>query len=113
MKVFSTESFVAITLAAGALFMSSSAFAADADAAKELARDNNCYKCHAVSKDKDGPAWNKVSQKYKGNADAEATLVKFLTTGKFADGHEHQEDHKVIKDDAAKIKNLVDYILSL
>lgn len=98
------------------IFMAPSAVqAADEAAARELARANNCFKCHAIDKDKDGPAWNAVAAKNKGKADASARLIKHLTTGekaKFPDGHE--EEHKVIKaKDEAQIKNLVDWILSL
>jgi cytochrome c len=92
--------------------------AADEEAARVLARANNCFKCHAVDKDKDGPAWKKVAEKYRGKADAEARLINHVTSGekaKFPDGHE--EEHKIVKTsppkDMAQIKNLVDWILSL
>ena len=42
------------------------AYAVDADAALALARQNNCLKCHAIDKDKDGPSYKKVAEKYKG-----------------------------------------------
>ena len=91
------------------------ASAADEDAAKALAKSNNCMKCHGLEKAKDGPAWVEISKKYKGKADAEQRLTTHLTTGekaKFPDGHE--EEHKVIKSpDPAKTKNLVEWILSL
>jgi len=93
----------------------STASAVDADAARTLARQSNCFKCHAIDKDKDGPAWKKVAEKYKGKAGAEEKLIKHVTTGekaKFPDGHE--EDHAIVKTkDQAQIKNLVDWILSL
>ena len=92
--------------------------AVDVDAAKALARQNNCFKCHAIDKEKDGPAWKKVAEKYKGKDNAEARLVEHITSGekaKFPDGHE--EEHKVVQTsppkDMAQIKNLVDWILSL
>lgn len=92
--------------------------AADADAAKALARTNNCFKCHAITRDKDGPAWNKVAVKYKGNPGAEAKLIHHLTSGEMvteADGT--KVHHEIIKTDPAndtpQIKNLVDWILSL
>jgi cytochrome c len=97
------------------LIAATSASAADEEAAKELARQNNCFKCHSVSKAKDGPAWKDVAAKYKGKPEAQERIIKHLTTGekaKFPDGHE--EDHKIIKaKDAAETKNLVDWILSL
>lgn len=90
----------------------------DAEAAKALARQNNCFKCHSVEKEKDGPAWKKVAEKYKGKADAEDRLVQHLTSGekaKFPDGHE--EEHKIVQTsppkDMQQIKNLIDWILSL
>ena len=95
-----------------------SARAVDVDAAKQLARQNNCFKCHAVSHGKDGPAYNKVAEKYRGKPDAEEKLIHHITSGekaKFPDGHE--ENHKIVKTDPphdmAQIKNLVDWILSL
>lgn len=104
-------------IAAG-LFASSAAFAVDVEAAKELARANNCFNCHAVSKAKDGPPYKDVAAKYKGKAEAEQRLITHITSGekaKFPDGHE--EAHKIVKTDPPKdmnqIKNLVQWILSL
>jgi cytochrome c len=90
--------------------------AVDVEAAKTLARANNCFKCHGETKEKDGPAYNKVAEKYRGKAGAEEKLIHHLTSGekvKFADGHE--EEHKNIKGKASpdEIKNLADWILSL
>jgi cytochrome c len=106
---------VAVVSLATPLLFSTPAFAVDAAAAQALARQNNCFKCHAVDKKKDGPAWKDVAAKLKGDKDAVAKLTKHLTTGpkvKFEDGHE--EDHPILKaktpDDT---KNLVEWILSL
>jgi cytochrome c len=107
-------------IAAGALVGSSVLWTsgvagADADAAQALARQSNCFKCHAVDKKKDGPAWRDVAAKYKGKAEAEARLITHITSGekaKFEDGHE--EEHAIVKSkDKDQIKNLVDWILSL
>ncbi len=99
---------------AGVLSATASA-AVDVDAAKMLARRNDCFKCHGTEKDKDGPAYKKVAEKYRGKADAEKTLITHLTTGpkvKFPDGHE--EEHRIVKTrDMDEIKNLVGWILSL
>lgn len=104
-------------LSAVLLAASSSAMAVDVDAAKVLARQNNCFKCHGVDKDKDGPAYKKVAEKYKGKADAEEKLIHHVTSGekaKFPDGHE--EEHKIVKtsppNDKEQIKNLVQWVLS-
>jgi cytochrome c len=107
---------IAPMICVAALLFSPAASAADETAARELARANNCFKCHAISKDKDGPAYHKVAQDLKGKPDAESKLIHHITSGekaKFPDGHE--EDHKIVKtdppNDMAQIKNLVDWIL--
>ena len=108
----------ALAIGAAALAFISFAHAApDADAAKALAKQNNCFKCHAIDKDKDGPSYHSVAEKYKGKPGAEAKLINHLTTGekaKFPDGHE--EEHKIIKTsppkDPEQVKNLVDWILA-
>ncbi len=108
----STAILTATVLLLGAI---GSAQAADEAAARGLARQSNCFKCHSVEKKKEGPAWRDVAAKYRGNADAEAKLIKHVTSGekvKFEDGHE--EDHAIVKStDPKEIKNLVDWILSL
>jgi len=105
---------VALAIAVFACAGATSASAApDADAAMALARANNCFKCHSVSKEKDGPAFKKTAEKYRGKPDAQAKVVHHLTSGekaKFPDGH--LEDHKIVdtKDDA-QVRNLADWIL--
>ncbi len=117
MKFGFIRSLVGIAVGVAGLAVAGGAFAIDEEAAKGLARQNNCFKCHAVDKDKDGPAYKKVAEKYKGKADAEAKLVNHITSGekaKFPDGHE--EEHKIVKTsppkDMAQIKNLVQWILA-
>jgi len=104
-----------LTLATAPLLIATEAFAVDAAAAQALAKQNNCFKCHAIDKKKEGPAWKEVAAKLKSDKDAEAKLIKHLTTGpkvKFDDGH--QEDHPVLKSKSPEdTKNLVDWILSL
>lgn len=94
---------------------SSAASAADEAAARGLARQSDCFKCHSVDKKKDGPAWRDVALKYRDKPDAESKLTYHITSGetvKFADGH--TEDHTIVKsNDPKEIKNLVDWILSL
>lgn len=104
-----------LAIAGPAFVVSLPAYAApDAAAAEGLARQNNCFKCHSISKKKDGPSFQETAAKYKGKPEAEARLVTHLTTGekaKFPDGHE--EEHKIIKaKDEAEVKNLVGWILA-
>jgi len=102
-------------LAVGVFCFSAHAETVDADAAKAFAKQSNCFRCHGVDKDKDGPAWNKIAAKFKADAKGEEKLLHHLTSGetaKFPDGHE--EAHMILKsDDPKETKNLVDWILSL
>ena len=107
-----------LTFIAGLAVPHATVAGVDVEAAKALARQNNCFKCHSVEKEKDGPAWKKVAEKYKGKDNAESRLIEHITSGekaKFADGHE--EEHKIVQTSPAKdmsqIRNLVDWILSL
>lgn len=109
LQIFSSFALLAV------FCFSATAEAVDADAAKAFAKENNCLRCHGVSKDKDGPAFTKVAAKFKDAPNAEEKLLHHLSSGetaKFPDGHE--EPHKILKsDDANAIKNLVAWILSL
>lgn len=104
-----------LVLSLGAICNLVNAADVDVDAAKKLAKENGCFRCHGVDKDKDGPAWNKIAVKYKADPKAEEKLLHHLTSGekaKFPDGHE--EAHMILKSEEPKdSKNLVDWILSL
>lgn len=97
-----------------ALAFSGAVLAVDAAAAKKLARKESCLRCHAVGKKKEGPAYESVAYKYKGQADAADKLVNHITSGekvKLSDGH--MEDHKIVKTtDPEEIRNLILWILS-
>ncbi|NOT12310.1 MAG: c-type cytochrome [Methylococcaceae bacterium] len=98
-----------------ALFCLSANAEVDVDAAKALAKQNGCFRCHGVDKDKDGPAWKKIAAKFKVDPKGEEKLLHHLSSGekaKFPDGHE--EPHMILKsDDPKETQNLVDWILSL
>jgi cytochrome c len=109
---------LAVSAAVVAAGLSTSVLAADEEAAKDLAKQNNCLQCHGIKKDKDGPSFAKTAEKYRGKADAEEALIKHITSGKevkLADGS--TENHKIVKTippkDVAQMKNLVQYILSV
>ena len=87
--------------------------AADDAAAEALMKKSGCFKCHSVSAKKDGPSYKSVAEKYKGKADAEATLVKHITTGPTVKIDGKEERHEIIKSkDEKEIKNVVAFILS-
>lgn len=97
------------------LFAARGGYAVDVGVAQTVAKQNNCFRCHGVDKDKDGPAWRKIAAKFKGDAKAVDKLEHQMTAAvkvKFADGHE--ESHPVLKTaDKEQVKNLIDWILSL
>jgi cytochrome c len=88
--------------------------APDADSANALLKKSDCFKCHALDKKKDGTPFKEVAKKYKGKADAEATLIKHITTKPMVEIDGKKEEHKAVKStDQGEIKNLVQWILSL
>jgi cytochrome c len=72
-------------------------------ASEALAQANGCLNCHAVDSKKVGPAFKDVAAKYKGNADAEQTLVTKITSGK---------GHPPTKASPADAKTLVVWVLA-
>lgn len=104
-----------VAVSAVLFVMSAPAQAFDEEAAKALAKSNDCFKCHAVDKTKKGPSYKKIAAKYKGKeAEGEKNIIKNLTTGpkvKLEDGSE--EDHKIIDTkDQKEMKNLIQWILA-
>lgn len=92
---------------------STTGYALDERAAKDLARENNCLKCHSVSKEKDGPPYKAIAKKYKDNPNAEAILTKHITTSPIVKVDGKEEHHEAIKTkDPTEIKNLIEWILS-
>ena len=70
---------------------------------EELAKKNGCMGCHDVSAKKVGPSFKDIAAKNKGNADAEAKLVKELGEGK---------KHPPVKASQEDRKTLVKWVLS-
>lgn len=103
------------TLAIGlcSVLSNANAQAVDVAAAEALLKDSKCTKCHAVSSKKDGPSMKEVAAKYKGKADAEAKLIKHITTGPKVKVDGFEEEHAIIKTkDTVAIKNVVAYFLT-
>jgi cytochrome c len=101
-------------LATTAMALATPSLAFDEDAAKSLFKKNDCTKCHAPAKTKKGPSLKKIAEENKSKADAEAKMIKHMTTSpkvKLDDGTE--EEHKIIDTkDKAELKNLVQWILA-
>jgi cytochrome c len=103
---------IAVCVAMG--LMASAQAAVDVEAAKALAKANDCLKCHAADKDKKGPSMKKIAAKYKGKPDGQEKAIKNMTEGqmvKLSDGTE--EKHKIIDTkDPKELKNMADWYLS-
>jgi cytochrome c len=69
-----------------------------------LAKSSGCMNCHSVDTKKMGPAYKDVAAKYKGKADAEATL-----TAKLAEKKGHPE----VKAQGADLTTIVKWILAM
>lgn len=74
-----------------------------ASAQEALAKSSGCMNCHDVAAKKIGPAYKEIAAKYKGKADAEATLVAKLSTAK---------GHPEVKAKADDLKGIVKWVLS-
>jgi cytochrome c len=78
--------------------------AAPALAQEDLAKKEGCLNCHATDPKKVGPAFKEVAAKYKGKADAEATLVAKLKDGK---------GHPATKASPADLTGIVKWVLAM
>lgn len=95
------------------LSFGSPVLAVDEEAAEELLKVSKCLKCHSVDKKKDGPSYKETAAKYKGKPEAEAKLTKHVSVPSKVKIDDVEEDHGSVKTrDAARIKNLVQWILS-
>ena len=88
-----------------------------ASADLELAKKSGCLACHSIEKKVVGPAFQDVSNKYKGDAGAKAALVAKVKTGgkgnwtEVTGGVPMPPYSPRVPD--ANIEKLVDFILSL
>ena len=73
----------------------------DVSAAKALAKNSNCLKCHAVERKKEGPSFQEIAIKGKDNPNAENAMAVYL-----------KKHGNLTSKDEAGIRNLARYILS-
>lgn len=72
-----------------------------------------CGACHAIDKKVVGPAWKDVAAKYKGQKDAEATLVANITKGGSFGWKLGSMPPKGLGANEAQIKDLAKFIMTL
>jgi len=72
-------------------------------------RKQDCFKCHSISRKKDGPSYKKIAEKHTGDSDAVATLVTRITRESEIEVDGNKEKHKALKGDATAV---AEWILS-
>ena len=91
--------------------------AVDVEAAKALAKADDCLKCHAAEKEKKGPSMKEIADKYRGKADGQEKAIKNMTEAMEVElrpkGSGKKEKHKVISTKKPEeLKNMADWYLS-
>ena len=87
----------------------------DAEAALSLVKKNDCFKCHAIDKTKNGPAYKRVAARLRTKPDGIETIVEHITSDhmvQLEDGTDVK--HKIVDtQDPNELRNLARWILSL
>ena len=98
-KEIAMKALLMVVAAAGTLI----AGGVNAQSGADVVKAKGCLGCHEVAKKKVGPAYKDVAAKYKGDKNAEGSLVAKLKEGK---GHP-----KVAASDA-ELKAAIGYVLA-
>jgi len=77
---------------------------ASAQDAEALAKSSGCLNCHAVDAKKMGPSFKDTAAKYKGKADAQATLAAKITGAK---------GHPAVKASGDDVNNILKWVLAM
>lgn len=109
-----TKSLFPCAVAALLVFAGSCAQAAvDQADAKNMLNESGCLNCHDETKTKVASSYKKIAASYKGKPGAVATITKHLTEPSQVELGGEMVDHAQVEtDDPAKVKNLVNWILS-
>lgn len=113
MKFAPTLAAVAATAVLAGLALSAvpAQAAVDAARAQSLANQNACMGCHAVDRKLVGPAFKDVAAKYKGDAGAEARLIKKVREGGMGNwGQIPMPANPKVSD--ADLKTVIDWVLA-
>jgi cytochrome c len=80
---------------------------------EKLARKSGCFKCHAIDKEKDGPTYKAIAEKYNKEADGATKMLEHLTSEPTVEVKGKEQKHKMLKtDDEAEIKAVIQWILA-
>jgi len=100
---------IIVSMAVAGLMVACNAMAADMPADGKA----KCGACHAIDKKVVGPAWKDVAAKYKGQKDAEKTLVANITKGGKFGWNFGSMPPKGLGANEAQIESLAKFILTL
>lgn len=79
---------------------------------KEM-KKQDCFKCHAISREKDGPSIKEISAKYNGEENPFETLRTHLTSSPEIEVDGKKEKHKQFEADSEDdLKEVIEWILS-
>lgn len=90
-----------------------------AQADEALAREKQCFGCHAIEKDEAAPAFRRIGARWKGKADAESKMVATIRQGSAGTGGPHwnkatmpdQSERPLVSD--AEARRLAAWIVKL
>lgn len=87
----------------------------DAEAAQALAKRNDCFKCHAIDRNKKAPAYRRIAGRLKTKPDAVEVIVEHITSGHMVQLQDGTDEKHVVIDtrDPDELRNLALWILSL
>jgi cytochrome c len=85
----------------------------DVKAAERLLKKSKCTNCHSVTRDKEGPSFRSIAQKYLGNPEAEVRVFEHMTSSPEVCVDGHDESHEPLRfDDLDEVTNLARWVLS-
>ncbi|NCF11449.1 MAG: c-type cytochrome [Gammaproteobacteria bacterium] len=85
----------------------------DVKAAERLLKKGKCTNCHSVTRDKEGPSFRSIAQKYRGNPEAEVRVFEHMTSSPEVCVDGHDESHEPLRfDDLDEVTNLARWVLS-
>ncbi|AXS81534.1 class I cytochrome c [Dechloromonas sp. HYN0024] len=110
---FSAKTLATLGIFSALIMTATSASALSDDEVKSLMKKNNCFKCHAENKAKDGPSYKEIAEKNRDKPDIAAKFYKRVTSFEQVEIKGKKEDHEPLKTkDDAEIKAIVQWILT-
>lgn len=86
----------------------------DAEQINRWLRTNDCFKCHAVDKEKMAPSYRAIAQKYAGDSAAKSKIIHHLRSGRTVTlSNDHEVAHIIVDEEVPGLtEGLVTWVLS-